>query len=75
MDEGRLELLEEFNVILLNRRGRVLGLVNISQGGFSGTVADPKVILAVAPKACASAMIVCHNHTSGSYNQVMLIWH
>jgi len=64
-DDGRLELVEEFKVILLNRRGRVLGVVNISQGGFSGTVADPKVIFAVALKACASAIILAHNHPSG----------
>ncbi|MBB6240249.1 DNA repair protein RadC [Pedobacter sp. AK013] len=64
-DDGRLELLEEFKVILLNRRARVLGVVNISQGGFSGTVADPKVIFAVALKACASSIILAHNHPSG----------
>ncbi|WP_431294138.1 JAB domain-containing protein [Pedobacter sp. P26] len=64
-DKGRLELLEEFKVILLNRRARVLGVVNISQGGLSGTLADPKVIFAVALKACASGMILAHNHPSG----------
>lgn len=42
-----------------------MGVVNISQGGFSGTVADPKVIFAVALKACASAIILAHNHPSG----------
>ncbi|WP_293313017.1 JAB domain-containing protein [Pedobacter sp. UBA5917] len=63
-DDGRLELLEEFKVILLNRRARVLGVVNISQGGLSGTVADPKVIFAVALKACASGMVLAHNHPS-----------
>lgn len=64
-DDGRLELVGEFKVILLNRRGRVLGVVNISQGRFSGTVADPKVIFAVTLKACASAIILAHNHPSG----------
>ncbi|CAH0157921.1 hypothetical protein SRABI27_03503 [Pedobacter sp. Bi27] len=64
-DNGRLELVEEFKVILLNRRGKALGVVNISQGGFLGTVADPKVIFAVALKACASAIILAHNHPSG----------
>jgi len=49
----------------LNRRNRVLGLVNISSGGFSGTVADPKVIFTSALKACASGIILCHNHPSG----------
>lgn len=39
--------------------------MNISQGGFSGTVADPKVIFAVALKACASAIVLAHNHPGG----------
>lgn len=39
--------------------------MNISQGGLSGTLADPKVIFAVALKACASGMILAHNHPSG----------
>ncbi|RBQ06823.1 JAB domain-containing protein [Pedobacter miscanthi] len=64
-DDGRLELLEEFKVILLNRQGRVLGIVNISQGSFSEVMVDPKVIFAVALKACASALIMVHNHPSG----------
>ena len=64
-DEGRLEFLDEFKVVLLNRRSRVLGVVNISQGGLSGTIADPKVIFAVALKACASSVILAHNHPSG----------
>lgn len=61
----RIELLEEFKVILLNRRNRVLGVVNISMGGVSGTLADPKVIFAVALKSKASAIILSHNHPSG----------
>lgn len=64
-DLGKIELLEEFKILLLNRRNRVLGLVNISSGGFSGTVADPKVIFTAGLKACASGIILCHNHPSG----------
>lgn len=30
--------------MLLNRANKVIGLVEISLGGFAGTVADPKVI-------------------------------
>jgi len=62
---GKLGLLEEFKILLLNRRNRVLGVVNISQGGLSGTVADPKVIFAAALKSCASGIILAHNHPSG----------
>lgn len=61
---NRIELLEEFKIILLNRRNRVLGVVNISMGGVSGTLADPKVIFAIALKSKASGIILCHNHPS-----------
>ncbi|RZK67101.1 MAG: hypothetical protein EOO95_03910 [Pedobacter sp.] len=45
-----IELLEEFKVLLLNRRNRVMGIVNLSQGGPSGTIADAKIIFAIALK-------------------------
>ena len=64
-DLNKIELIEEFKILLLNRRNRVLGIVNISQGGMAGTIADPKVIFAVALKACASGIILSHSHPSG----------
>lgn len=64
-NQDKIELVEEFKIILLNRRNRVLGMVNISQGGMAGTVADPKIIFAVALKACASGIILSHSHPSG----------
>lgn len=64
-DKRKIELIEEFKILLLNRRNRVLGIVHISCGGFSGTIADPKVIFSAALKACASGIILCHSHPSG----------
>jgi len=61
---GRIDFLEEFKIILLNRRNKVLGLAEISTGGVSGTLADPKVIFAIALKSGASGVILCHNHPS-----------
>ncbi|MHB1179109.1 MAG: JAB domain-containing protein [Daejeonella sp.] len=59
-DNDRLELQEQFKVMLLNRANRVLGIVEISSGGIAGTVADPKLIFAVALKAGASFIILSH---------------
>jgi len=61
---GRIDLIEEFKILLLNRRNRVLGMVDISVGGIAGTYVDPKVIFAVALKSGASGIILCHNHPS-----------
>ena len=63
---GKIELLEEFKVILLNTSNRVLGIVDISVGGVSGTLADPKIIFAVALKTNSSKLILSHNHPSGN---------
>ncbi|TCC98964.1 JAB domain-containing protein [Pedobacter psychroterrae] len=62
---GRLEFLEEFKIILLNRRNRTLGIINLSMGGFAGVVVDSKVIFAAALTACASGIVLAHNHPSG----------
>ena len=58
--------IEEFKILLLNRANRVIGCYDVSTGGTCGTVADPKVIFAVALKCGASAIILGHNHPSGN---------
>ncbi|WP_343522038.1 JAB domain-containing protein [Pedobacter sp.] len=63
---GLINFLEEFKIILLNRTNRVLGLVDISMGGVSGTYVDPKIVFVVALKANASGLILVHNHPSGN---------
>lgn len=65
-EDGKINFVEQFKVLLLNRANRVLGLVHVSSGGVSGTVADPKIIYVAALKANACALIVGHNHPSGS---------
>lgn len=62
----RIEHIEEFVILLLNRANKVLGLVKISQGGMSGTVADSKVIFQAALVSGASGIILSHNHPSGN---------
>src|SRR5690554_4680230 len=64
-DEDKLEFVEQFKVLLLNRANKVLGIFEVSTGGVSGTVADPKLIFVAAIKGNASAMILAHNHPSG----------
>jgi DNA repair protein RadC len=61
---ARIGFLEEFKILLLNRSNRVLGIVDISMGGVSGTYVDPKVVFATALKANCSSIILAHNHPS-----------
>ncbi|MFB5946397.1 JAB domain-containing protein [Albibacterium profundi] len=65
-DLGKIQMLEQFKIILLNRANKVIGIFQVSSGGIAGTVADPKLIFAVALKACASSIVLSHNHPSGN---------
>ncbi|MBN8651425.1 MAG: JAB domain-containing protein [Cyclobacteriaceae bacterium] len=65
-DDDKIEFVEQFKVLLINRANRVLGIVAISTGGMTGTVADPKIIFASALKANACSLILAHNHPSGN---------
>lgn len=58
-------LLEECHVMYLNRSNRVLGICNISSGGISGCILDPRTVLATALVCGATAIILSHNHPSG----------
>jgi DNA repair protein RadC len=64
-DKNKIGFIEQLKIMLLNRRHRVLGILEVSTGGVSGTIADPKIIFMAALKANASETIVCHNHPSG----------
>jgi DNA repair protein RadC len=57
---------EEFWVLLLNRAHRVVKKKRVSEGGVSGTVADPKIIFKLALEELASGIILAHNHPSGN---------
>lgn len=65
-EEGQLEFVEQFKILLLNRANKVLSLFNVSTGGVTGTVADPKIIFTAALKRNACALILTHNHPSGN---------
>ena len=57
---------EEFWIIFLNRANGIIGKKQISVGGMSGTVADPRMIFKAALDQKAVSIILCHNHPSGN---------
>lgn len=61
-----MALVEEFNVLFLNRSNYVKGLLRLSRGGITGTVADSRILFAAALKGLATGLIIAHNHPSGS---------
>ena len=62
----QIEIREEMYLILLNRNNRILGYHKLSMGGITGTVADIRLLFAVALKSLASSVIIAHNHPSGN---------
>lgn len=65
-DEGKIDLCEQFKVMLMNKANRVLGIFEVSSGGVTGTIADPKLIFMAALKTNACCLILAHNHPSGN---------
>jgi DNA repair protein RadC len=65
-DTDKLEFVEQFKVLLTNRANKVLGIFEVSTGGITGTVADPKLIFVAALKSGACGLVLSHNHPSGN---------
>ena len=65
-DLNRIELLEEFKIMLLDKSAACIGISEISMGGISETTADAKIVFATALKGRASSLILAHNHPSGN---------
>jgi DNA repair protein RadC len=59
---------EQFCILLLNRANQHIRTITVSEGGVSGTVADPKKIFKIALDNNASSIILAHNHPSGQVN-------
>ncbi len=57
---------EVFAVVYLNRANKIKHHEIISEGGITGTIADPRIILKKALENDAVSIILCHNHPSGS---------
>jgi len=65
-DDDTMELREEFVLLCLNGAHEVLGWVKLHTGGFHQAPVDLRLVLGVALQTASSAVIVAHNHPSGS---------
>lgn len=59
---------ELFAIMFLNQMHKVLKVEIISEGGITSTVVDSRIVIKKALEYNAVAMILCHNHPSGSTN-------
>jgi len=64
--EDKIDFVEQFKVLFLNRANKVLGIFEVSTGGVTGTVADPRLIFVAALKMNCTGILISHNHPSGN---------
>ncbi len=64
-EESRPQEVEQFHVVLLNTRRRLIGLETISQGTLDTLLVHPREVFKRAIAANASAVVLVHNHPSG----------
>ena len=57
---------EEFWVLYLNNSNKVLQKQQLSKGGIAGTMVDVRLVMKQALEVGAVALILCHNHPSGT---------
>lgn len=56
---------EIFMILLLNQANIIIHEEVLSEGGITGTIADPRIIFKLALSHSATGFILCHNHPSG----------
>ncbi len=57
---------EEFHILLMNQRFRLIKQVCVSHGGITETAVDIRIIMREALLNNATVLAVCHNHPSGN---------
>ena len=65
-NKNNIELHETFKVMLLNNANKVKGIYEVSTGGITGTLVDLRILFAVVLKSLTTAVILAHNHPSGT---------
>lgn len=57
---------EEFWIIYMNNSNKVIAKSQLSKGGITGTLVDVRIVFKIALEMGATALILCHNHPSGT---------
>jgi len=64
-EQNRVYTVENFQVILLNTRRRLIGVHHISHGTLDTILVHPREVFKPAITANAAAIVLVHNHPSG----------
>lgn len=66
MEDMRYEKREYFKVLLLNTKNEIIMIDNVAVGSLDMAVIHPREVFHSAMKKSASAIVMVHNHPSGS---------
>lgn len=65
-DYDKIEIQEQFKIMLLDNKNTCLGISNVATGGINYCAVDAKIVFAIALKARATGIILAHNHPTGN---------
>ena len=65
MEDLRFEKKEHFKTLLLDAKGKVIGVEEVSIGGLTMAPVHPREVFVNAIKRSAATVILVHNHPSG----------
>lgn len=65
MEELRYRKKEQFKTVLVNAKGELITVDDVSTGELSSTVVHPREVFQLAVRKSAAAVIFVHNHPSG----------
>jgi DNA repair protein RadC len=64
-EQNRSKNVETFQILLVNTRRRLIRIEEVSQGILDTILVHPREVFRSAIAACASALVLVHNHPSG----------
>ena len=65
-DKGQLNLAEASKLLLLDNQMRLMSIANLSFGGMTQTLVDPRMVFSLALVRKSHRLILGHNHPSGT---------
>lgn len=67
-DMNKIELLEQFKILLLNNQNQCIGLAELGTGSIDQCMVDQRLLFALVLKTKSTRLILSHNHPSGNLN-------
>ena len=65
-DDADMNVCEYFYAMFLNNNNNIVGYAKIAQGGIDSVNVDVRILVKYAIETLSAAVIVAHNHPSGS---------